>query len=88
MCRFAADDLLAGVVTPCFSLRSLDRLAVDHASREAGLAPSSLAIQHQRYVVDGLKQKAPCQFAEPAVDRLPGSEMNRQHPPTAPERTR
>src|SRR5450631_785604 len=79
----SADNLLAGVVSPGFSLRSLDRLAVDHASGGAGLASGALAIQHQRHVVDGWEQKAPRQFAEPAVDRLPGPEMDRQHPPAA-----
>ena len=79
----APDDLLAGVVTPCLCLGRLDGLAVDHGRRRAGLASGSLTVEHQRHVVDSLKQKAPGQLAEPTIDRLPWSEMHRQHPPAA-----
>ncbi len=60
--------------------RGLDRLAVQHASTRAGLAPGLLAIEHQRYVMHCLEQhKAP----QPPVNRLPRPEMNRQHAPPA-----
>ena len=80
----AADDLLAGVVTPCvLACGALTDWLSITAARGAGLAPGPLAIDHQRQVVDGLEQEAPRQLAEPAVDRLPRAEMDRQHPPTA-----
>ena len=41
----APDDLLARIITPCVSMRSLDRLAVDHAGRRARLAPGPLTVR-------------------------------------------
>ena len=52
-------------------------------ARRARLAPGSLAVQHQLDVVDGLEQKAAGQFPEPAVDRAPMTEVDRQHSPAA-----
>ena len=84
----APDDLLAGVVTPCFALRSLDRLAVEHPRRGAGLAPGPLTVHHQRQVMDGLEQEASGKFPKPAVDRLPGSKVIGSIRQPHPERTR
>lgn len=65
----AADDLFSGVVTTCFRLRSLDRLAVDHRRRWARVVPGPLTIQHQNHVVNGLEQKPPRRLSKPAIDR-------------------
>ena len=52
----------------------------------AGLTRSfELAVQHQDKIVNGLKQKAPRQFPKTTMDGLPGAEVDRQHPPTAPK---
>ena len=79
----APDDFLARVVTPCFCMRSLDRLAVDDPARGARLTSAPFAVEHQRHVVDGLEQEAPDEPAEPPVDGLPGRKILRQHPPAA-----
>lgn len=44
--------------------------------------PLALAIEHKFDVVDRLEQEPACQFSKPAIDRLPGTEMDRQHAPT------
>ncbi len=51
--------------------------AVGLASRSA---PSRSSIIN---VMDGLEQESSRQFSEPAIDRAPVPEMDRQHPPTA-----
>lgn len=81
--RLAADDLLVGVITPCFGLQSLVRLAVDHRRRRAGFAALLLPVEHQFDIMDGLEQEAARQFAEPAINRPPMAKVDRQHPPAA-----
>ena len=61
----------------------LHGVAVEYASRRAGLAPRRLPVQHQRDIVDGAEQQPPDEATEPPVDRLPRPEMHRQHPPAA-----
>src|SRR5439155_7083451 len=77
------DDLLAGIVTPCFCMRGLHRLAVDDTRARVLFAPLPLPVEHQFKVMYSLEQEPPRQFAEPAIDRLPGSEVDRQHTPPA-----
>jgi hypothetical protein len=83
----ATHDLLAGVVSPCFRFRSFDRLAVDDAPGWARLASDALSVEHQRDVVDRLKHEPTHESSKPPIDRLPGREVIRQHPPS-PARTR
>ena len=83
----AARDLLARVVSPCFSFRSFDRLAVDDAPGWARFASHALSVEHQRDIVDRLKQEPTDKSAKPPIDRLPRREIIRQHPPS-PARTR
>lgn len=76
------NSLLGGVIallgTGC---GRLDSLAVDDAGTRAGFAPDPLAIEHQGDVMDGAEQHQPHEASEPPVDRLPGCETLRQHPP-------
>src|ERR1700688_1285642 len=81
---FAANYLLAGIVAALGAWRwRLDRLAVDNPAGRARLAALLLAIHHQRDVVDSAKQEQPHETAEPPINRLPGWEVLRQHPPAA-----
>ena len=61
----------------------LHRLAVEHAGGGAVGAARALTVDHHRQIVDRRKQRQPDQAAEPPVDRLPGREVLRQHPPAA-----
>src|SRR6478609_2943118 len=78
---FTPDNLLGGVVTPCFSRRSFHRLTVNDGCRRAGLTPRTIAVEHQFDVVDRLEQEATRKLAKPAVDRAPAPEVSRQHAP-------
>src|SRR5271170_5603751 len=61
----AAFDLLAGIIASgTAAFRRLDRLAIDHASARAGVAPHLLARSHDQHVVD-LSQRA---ISRPAVE--------------------
>ena len=82
----ATHDLLARVVSPCFSFRSFDRLAVDDAAGWARFASHALSVEHQRDIVDRLKHEPTDKSAKPPIDRLPRREIIRQHPPS-PART-
>ena len=82
----ATHDPLARIVSPCFSFWSFDRLAVDNASGWACFASHALSVEHQRDVVDRLKQEPTDKSAKPPIDRLPRREIIRQHPPS-PART-
>lgn len=75
----AADGLLGSVVAPPGTrCRRLDRLAVDHAGREAGLASGSLSFHHQGDVVDLLeKHHRTEQFIHEVITMSPSS---RQRP--------
>lgn len=79
----APDNLLSSVVTYCFRVRCLDALAVDHPGRRARFTARSLPVKHQFHVMNGLEQEPPGQFPEPAIDRAPMPEMDRQHPTAA-----
>ena len=79
----APHGLLVGVVATQFGLRRLDGLAVEDAARCTGLASDTLAVEHQRHVVDGLEQHPAREAAKPPVDGLPRAEVGRQHPPAA-----
>jgi bifunctional DNA primase/polymerase-like protein/D5-like protein/primase-like protein len=79
----AADDLLAGVVASRFGRRCLHCLAVGDARRRAGLAARTLAVHHQRDVMDGAEQQQTHEPPKPPVDRLPGRKVLGQHAPAA-----
>ena len=83
MWRLRPTIFLAASKPRAFACRSLDRLAVDHGGRGARLASRSLAVHHQRDVVDRVEQQAPNEAPEPPVHRLPGREIAGQHPPAA-----
>ena len=80
---FVADDLLGRVEAALLGRRGLDGLAVDHGGRGARRAPRTLAVHHQREVVDRVEQQAPNEAAKPPVHRLPGREIAGQHLPAA-----
>ena len=86
MWRLRPTILLPAIVSPCFSFWSFDRLAVDDASGWARFASHALSVEHQRDVVDRLKQEPTDKSAKPPIDRLPRREIIRQHPPS-PART-
>jgi len=77
----AADDLLGRVEAARLGHRGLDRLARDHGGREARLTPRTLAVHHQRDVVERVEQQAPNEAPEPPVHRLPRREIAGQHLP-------
>ena len=78
----AAHHLLAGIITArTASLGGLDALAVDGGSTRAGLTSDALAVEHHQSVGNGLPHMTASPGREPAVDRLPGRETGRQHPP-------
>lgn len=56
------------------------RLRPRTSSGCANGAARPLAITHQGDIVEGPEQKAPHHPAELPADRLPGTEMDRQHP--------
>ena len=64
---FVADDLLGRVEAALLGRRGLDGLAVDHGGRGARRAPRTLAVHHQREVVDRVEQQAPNEAAKPPV---------------------
>src|ERR1700722_20081426 len=78
----ATHDLLARVVSPCFGFWSFDRLPVDDAPSWARFASHALSVDHQRDIVDRLKQEPTDKSAKPPIDRLPRREIIRQHPPS------
>src|ERR1700751_740467 len=52
----------------------------------ARFASHALSVEHQRDVVDRLKHEPTDKSTKPPIDRLPGREIIRQHPPS-PART-
>ena len=84
----AALDLLACVIAPgAAGLDGLDALAVDHRRRRTGLGSASLAINHDKMVVDGLEQALAAKAQEPTLDCRHRRQVLGQQPPgdTAPQ---
>ena len=54
----------------------------DGKSAEGGFPPNALAVEHKRHVMNSLEQHAAHEAAEPPIDRLPRTEVRRQHPPS------
>src|SRR3974390_276293 len=63
----SANDFLSGVVATRLAMRRFDRLAIDHRSRWACLAPLSLAVEHEFDVMDRLEQETARQFPAPTI---------------------
>lgn len=80
---FSADRLLATVIAARASCRRrLNGLDVEDGG--TGLvAAGTLAVDHQRDIVDRAKQEQANEAAKPPVNRLPRRKMHRQHPPFA-----
>jgi hypothetical protein len=52
-----------------------------YATRRARLASDAFAIEHQRYVMDRLKQHSAYEATKPLIDCLPRTKVSGQHPP-------
>ena len=82
---FAAGDFLAGIVAAHASLiADLDRLAVQHRRRRAGLATSGHADTPAQDVMEAVPQPALNPWAVNPIDRAPGAKfVGQQTPGTA-----
>ena len=83
--RWAGKDLLRRVVAPRpAGLGRLDRLAVDHACRRAGLAAHGRACRHEQVMVDPAPRPVVAPAVEEPLHRGVGREVLRQQAPWQP----
>jgi hypothetical protein len=67
---FAADDPLVDVIASRLRVRHIHRPAFEHTTRGACFTPGTLTAEHQRHIMNGLKQHGAYEPPEPPIDGL------------------